>query len=217
MSDYSLQRFNMVETQVRTNDVTDPRILHAMRSIERERFVPKAKRSAAYADLALEVASGRFLPDPRTLAKLLQLADLRSTDAVLDVACTTGYSTVLIAMLARRAIGLEQDAELVRIASETIHASRATNASVVQGHLTEGLPQQAPFDVIFINGAVESIPNALLAQLAEGGRLVAVVRFEGQSRARLFVKDKGHIGYRADFDSGVPLLAGFRKTVGFVF
>ena len=217
MPDYSVQRLNMVDTQVRTNDVTDPRIHDAMRTIERERFVPEAKRSLAYADLALEIAPGRFLPDPRTFAKLLQLADVRSTDSVLDVACATGYSTVVIAKLAGRATGLEHDAELVRIASEAIRASQVANAGVVQGGLTEGLPRQAPFDVIFINGAVETVPDALLAQLAEAGRLVAVVRSEGQSRAQLFLKDKGHIGCRADFDSGVPLLAGFRKAVGFVF
>ena len=217
MSNYAVQRFNMVETQVRTNDVTDPRIHFAMQTVERERFVPMTKRSVAYADLALEVARGRFLPDPRTFAKLLQLADVRSTDSVLDVACATGYSTVVIARLARQVIGLEQDADLVRIASETTRAAGAANATVVQGGLTEGFRQKAPFDVIFINGAVETVPESLLAQLAEAGRLVAVVRADGQSRARLFLRDRGHVGCRADFDSGVPLLAGFRKAVGFVF
>jgi protein-L-isoaspartate(D-aspartate) O-methyltransferase len=207
----------MVETQVRTNDVTDPRIHAAMRTIARERFVPAAKASVAYADLAIEVAPSRFLPDPRTFAKLLQLADVRDTDSVLDVACATGYSTVVIARLAKQVVGLEQDADLVRIASETIGASGATNASVVQGGLTEGFRPKAPFDVIFINGSVETVPDSLLMQLAESGRLVAVVRAEGQSRARLFLRDGGHVGSRADFDSGVPLLAGFRKAVGFVF
>jgi protein-L-isoaspartate(D-aspartate) O-methyltransferase len=217
MYDYTVQRFNMVETQVRTNDVPDPRIHQAMRMVERERFVPTDKRSVAYADLVLEVAPGRYLPDPRTFAKLLQLADIRSTDTVLDVACATGYSTVVIAQLAKQVTGLEQDAQLLRVALETIRSTEATNASVVQGGLTEGVRQKAPFDVIFINGAVETVPDSLLEQLGEGGRLVAVVRSDGQSRAQLFLRDKGHIGCRADFDSGVPLLAGFRKAVGFVF
>jgi len=90
MSDYAVQRFNMVETQVRTNDVTDPRIHAAMRTVARERFIPSEKKSVAYADLAPEIAPGRFLADPRTFAKLLQLADVRDTDSVLDVACATG-------------------------------------------------------------------------------------------------------------------------------
>jgi protein-L-isoaspartate(D-aspartate) O-methyltransferase len=217
MSGSAVQRFNMVETQVRTNDVTDPRIHAAMRAIARERFVPTAKRSVAYADLAVEVAPGRYLSDPRTFSKLLQLADIRGTDSVLDVACATGYSTVVIARLARQVTGLEQDADLVRIASETIRSSGAANANVVQGGLTEGSRQNAPFDVIIINGAVETVPDSLLAQLAEAGRLVTVVRAEGQSRARVYLKDKGHVGCRWDFDSGVPLLSGFRKAVGFVF
>lgn len=217
MSDYALQRFNMVETQIRTNDVTDPRIHAAIGAVERERFVPAAKRAFAYADLPLEVARGRFLADARTFSKLLQLAGVQASDSVLDVGCATGYSTTVLARLARRVTGLEQDADLVRIASELIRASGISNAIVVQGDLAEGCRQRAPFDVIFINGAVEIVPDSLLNQLAEGGRLVAVVRSDGQGRARLFIRENGKVGCREDFDSGVPPLAGFRKTVGFVF
>src|SRR5690348_9549461 len=160
MSNYAVQRINMVETQVRTNDVTDPRIHFAMQTVERERFVPMTKRSVAYADLSLEVAPGRFLPDPRTFAKLLQLADVRATDSVLDVACATGYSTVVIAKLAKLVIGLEQDASMARTADEAIRSSAASNASIVRGQLTEGFRPAAPFDVIFINGAVEAVPDS---------------------------------------------------------
>jgi len=217
MSDYAVQRFNMVETQVRTNDVTDPRIHAAMRTVAREQFVPAEKRSVAYADLALEIAPGRFVPDPRTFAKLLQLAAVRDTDSVLDVACATGYSTVVIAKLAKRVTGLEQDADLVRVADEAVRSSGTSNASIVRGELSEGFRPAAPFDVIFVNGAVEAVPESLLTQLGEGGRLVAVVRADGQSRAQLFLREKGHVACRVDFDSGMPLLAGFRKAVGFVF
>lgn len=216
MSDYAVQRLNMVETQVRTNDVTDPRIHSAMNAIPREQFIPTAKRALAYADLPIEVAHGRFLPDPRTFAKLLQLADVRVGDAVLDVACATGYSTVVIARLAKSVTALEQDADLVRIATDLVRTSGASNATVVQGGLTEGCKQRAPFDVIFINGAIETVPQTLLGQLAEGGRLAAI-RHGSPGRAQLYVREKGRIGCRDDFDSATPLLAGFRKTVGFVF
>jgi len=216
MSDYSVQRFNMVETQVRTNDVTDTRIHAAMNAVARERFVPTAKRAIAYADLPIEVAHGRYLSDPRTFAKLLQLAGVRSGDSVLDVACATGYSTAVIARLAKRVTALEQDADLVRMASELVRASGAMNATVVQGGLTEGCSQREPFDVIFINGAIETVPQTLLGQLAEGGRLAAV-RHGSPGRAQLYVREKGKVGCREDFDSATPLLAGFRKTVGFVF
>lgn len=217
MSDFALQRFNMVETQVRTNDVTDPRIHAAMGAVERERFVPTAKRALAYTDLPVEVVHGRYLPDPRTFAKLVQLAAIRTTDSVLDVACATGYSTAVIARLAKHVTGLEQDADLVRVASDLVRGSGLPNAVVVQGGLTEGYRQAAPFDVIFINGAVELVPDSLLGQLAEGGRLVAVMHNDGQGRARLFARENGQVGWREDFDSGVPALVGFRKTVGFVF
>lgn len=217
MSDFALQRLNMVDTQVRPNDVTDPRIHAAMGEVERERFVPTAKRAIAYADVAVEVVQGRYLPDPRTFAKLVQLAAILPTDRVLDVACATGYSSAVIAKLAKSVIALEQDADLVRVASETVPACGASNVMVVQGGLTEGYKAQAPYDVIFINGAVEAVPESLLIQLGEGGRQVAIVRQGAQGRARIFVREKGRFGSREDFDSGTPLLAGFRKMVGFVF
>ncbi|HTP77772.1 MAG TPA: protein-L-isoaspartate O-methyltransferase [Rhizomicrobium sp.] len=217
MSNYALQRFNMVETQVRPNDVTDPRIHAALLDVERERFVPTARRAIAYADTAVEVSPGRYLPDPRTFSKLLQLAAIQPSDKALDVGCATGYSTAVLARLAKSVVALEQDADLVRIAAETVPAVAASNATVVQGGLTEGYKAKAPYDIIFINGAVEAVPDSLLGQLAEGGRLVAIVRQGAQGRAQLFVREKGRVGSREDFDSGTPLLAGFRKVVGFVF
>jgi protein-L-isoaspartate(D-aspartate) O-methyltransferase len=216
MADTATQRANMVEGSVRTNDVTDPRIYGALREVPRERFVPTAKRALAYADVPVEIAPGRFLLDPRTFGKLLQLAGLRATDRVLDVACGTGYSTVVLAKIAKSVIGLEQDADLVRIASDLIPQSGATNASIMQGGLTEGA--KGPFDVIVIEGGVDAVPEQLLAQLAEGGRLVAIVAPpRGQGRAQLFVREKGGVGSRLDFDATVPALAGFKKVVGFVF
>ena len=217
MADYATQRFNMVETQVRTNDVTDVRLHQVMNTVARERFVPAARRATAYADVPVEVAPGRFLLDPRTFAKLLQLADLRGSDNVLDVACGTGYSSVVIGRIVRSVVALEQDADLVRIASDMIPASGATNVTVVQGGLTEGFKERAPYDVIMINGAIEAVPDTLLGQLAEGGRLVAVIQSGAQGHAHLFQKDRGRVGSRADFDATVPVLAGFRKVVGFVF
>ena len=217
MADYATQRFNMVECQVRTNDVTDTRIHAAMQAVPRERFVPAAKRAFAYADVPVEIAPGRFLLDPRTFGKLVQLTNLKAQDRVLDVACGTGYSTVVLAKIAKSVIGLEQDADLVRVASDMVPANGAANATIVQGGLTEGAKAKAPYDVILIEGAVESVPDSLLGQLAEGGRLAAIVNEGGQGRARLYVREKGGVGSRMDFDASVPLLAGFRKVVGFVF
>jgi protein-L-isoaspartate(D-aspartate) O-methyltransferase len=217
MPDYAAQRLTMVESQVRANDVTDQRIAAAMREIPREKFVPGTKRSIAYADAAIEVAPGRFLPEPRTFAKLLQLADVRPEDSVLDVACATGYSTAVIARLARAAIGLEQDADLLRTAYETVPTVGTANATIVQGALVEGFSGKAPYNVIFINGAVEKVPEGLLTQLAEGGRLVTVIRKGALDRACLYLREHGSVGHRFAFDAPAPLLVGFRETVGFVF
>src|ERR1700691_3212760 len=118
MPDYAAQRLNMIESQVRANDVTDVRVQEAMREVPRERFVPAARRAIAYADSALELVPGRFLLEPRSFGKLLQLAEIAPGDKVLDVGCTTGYSTAVLARLAGRVVGLEEDADLMRVASD---------------------------------------------------------------------------------------------------
>jgi protein-L-isoaspartate(D-aspartate) O-methyltransferase len=208
-------RFNMVEAQIRSSNVTDVRILAAMNAVAREKFVPSAARALAYADVPVAIAQGRYLLDPRSFAKLLQLAQIKATDRVLDVGCGTGYSAAVLARLAAEVVALEQDADLVRIASELL-ANVVGKVELVQGGLIEGVKAQGPFDVIFVNGAIEQVPEILLGQLAEGGRLVAVLK-DGQSRAWLFLKENGQIGKRPDFDAEVPLLAGFKKAMGFVF
>ncbi len=217
MPDYLAQRLNMVESQVRVNDVTDVRVQDAMREVPRERFVPTARQATAYADAPLEVVRGRFLLEPRTLAKMLQLAEIAPTDTVLDVGCMTGYSSAVLSRIAARVTALESDADLVRVGAETLPAVGAANATVVQGDLAEGHKGKAPYDVIFVNGAIEVRPTALLAQLAEGGRLVAVVKSGAQGHATVFLKEKGQVGSRTGFDADAQILPGFREKVGFVF
>lgn len=217
MPDYLAQRRNMVESQLRVNDVTDSRVLEAMGAVPRERFVPAARKATAYADAPLEVVAGRFLMEPRAYGKMLQLAEIRPTDSVLDVGCATGYSSAVLARIGARVTALEQDADLVRVADETLPTVGATNAVVVQGGLFEGHKAKAPYDVIVVNGGIETRPDALLAQLGEGGRLVAVVKAGAQGHAALFLKEKGRIGSRAAFDADAQILPGFREKVGFVF
>lgn len=217
MSNAAAQRFNMVESQVRANDVTDVRVQEALREVPRERFVPAAKRAVAYADGPLELVPGRFLLEPRVYAKLLQLAEIQPGDTVLDVGCATGYSTAVLARLAAKVIGLEEDADLVRVATDMAPAVGAGNILIVQGALAGGYKGAAPYDVIFINGAVEAAPTALLGQLAEGGRLVTVLREGTQGQAVLYRKEDGQIGHWAGFDAAAQVLAGFRQHAGFVF
>lgn len=217
MPDFAAQRSNMVASQVLASGVTDDRILASLNKVERERFVPTAKRAIAYAETAIEVVAGRWLMDPRTFALLLDAAGIDRDDKILDVGCATGYSTAVLSQLGGRVIGLEQDADLVRIAAEAVQSLGAQNAVIVQGALAEGFKGEAPYDVIVVNGGIEIVPKALLAQLAPGGRLVAVVGGEAQSRATVFLNENGRIGKRIAFDASVPALAGFRQPVGFVF
>lgn len=216
MSDYTRARFNMVESQVRPNDVTDERIQNAMLKVPREVFVPQEQRALAYSDGVVEVAQGRFVLDPRTFSKLAQLAQIAPSDRLLDVGCASGYSTAVFARLAAEAIGLEEDSGLAERASQIL-PQWGVNARVQRGKLTNGHSPGAPYDVIFINGAIETEPAALLEQLGEGGRLVVVVREAGRSRAHLFVRDHGRIGDRPDFDAYVPVLPGFARPKAFTF
>jgi protein-L-isoaspartate(D-aspartate) O-methyltransferase len=183
-------------------------------TVARENFVPRAARALAYADVSVEVAPGRFLMEPRCFAKLLQLAAIRPEDRILDVGCATGYSAAVLARLGGKVVALEQDADLLRIASEGLSA---TPIVLVQGALIEGAKAEGPFDVIVVEGAIEQVPETLLSQLAEGGRLVTVMNDGPQGKATLFLKENGGIGRRAVFDAAVPVLAGFKKMMGFVF
>jgi protein-L-isoaspartate(D-aspartate) O-methyltransferase len=217
MPNYSAQRINMVASQVLASGVIDDRILAAMRQVERERFVPDAKRALAYAEATIELVPGRYLMDARTFALMLQAAEVGPNDKVLDVGCGTGYSTAILSELAGRVIGLEQDADLLRIASELLPQLGTRNASVQQGSFADGLRAQSPYNVIFVNGAIETQPHVLLSQLAEGGRLVAVVAQGTEGRATVLVNEHGRVGRRVVFDARLPPLAGFRQPAGFVF
>jgi len=208
-------RFNMIEAQIRTNNVTDVRIHAALDAVMRERFVPTAKQALAYADVPVEIAPGRYLLDPRSFAKAVQLVRVTAEDKVLDVGCGTGYSSAVLGRLARAVIALEQDADLVRVAAGLLEGQ--PNVQITQGALIEGFKDEAPYDVIFVNGAIEAQPDTLLSQLAEGGRLVAFVQKGAQGRATLYLKEQGQVGHREDFDANVPLLAGFKKHLGFIF
>src|SRR5262249_17687501 len=179
MTDFATARRMMVDGQVHTSDVTDPRILAAMLELPRERFVPQDKAGLAYFDLDLPVTpakpgqAARCLLKPMVLAKMVQAAALIADDHVLDVGCATGYSSALLARLAGSVVALEEDEALAGPARDNLAAAGAANATVVTGPLTQGWQGSAPYDVIFINGASEIVPHALARQLKDGGRLVA--------------------------------------------
>jgi len=221
MIDYAIQRTNMVDSQVRTSDVTDRRILRAMGEVPRELFVPGAAKALAYIDENLLVAQGearRFLLAPRTFAKLVQVLDVGPDHAVLDIGCATGYSTAILARLARRVIGLEQDPDLERSAKATITSLGVENAVIEKGPLSAGVAQEGPYDAVLINGSIGDLPHGLLDQLKDGGRLAAIVA-DGTNlgKATLWRRSGPTFDGRPVFDAAAPTLPGFERAKGFVF
>jgi protein-L-isoaspartate(D-aspartate) O-methyltransferase len=223
MIDFATARRMMVDSQVRTSDVTDPRLIAAMLDIPRERFVPESEAALAYLDFDVPVAKAapggevRRLLKPMVLAKLIQAAEVGENDHVLEVGCATGYSSVVLARLARAVVALEEDAALARHAAENLQALGASNARVVTGTLTRGWPADAPYDVIFINGAIEVEPQALARQLRDGGRLVAVKGRAPNGKAMLYRSVNGELSGWPSFDASAPLLPGFAAPPVFVF
>jgi protein-L-isoaspartate(D-aspartate) O-methyltransferase len=223
MEDFAQARTNMVESQIRTLDVTDRRLVAALREIPRERFVPASRRAIAYIDedLLLKAADGdqpaRYLMEPMPFAKLVQLAEIKPTDLVLDVGCGTGYSSSVLSRLADSVVALECDEELAAAANETLPALEIGNVAVVTGPLNEGYPEEGPYDVIVLDGAVPQVPEALLQQLKEGGRLVAIIAENGSGKAWLFTRHAGHATGRPAFSAFAKPLSGFEREQGFVF
>ena len=223
MSDFKLERANMVESQIRPNAVTNSELLKAMLEVPRELFVPPSLKALAYVDAALRVEDGRehrtprYLLAPMTFAKLAQLAGIRKGDRILDIGGTTGYSSAILARLGASVLALESDAGLTAVAKEALATLGAGNISFITGPLEAGAPESAPFDVIFINGRVGFLPEALTGQLAEGGRLVTAFGSAEAGKAKLVSKINSRIQERIGFDTGAPMLPGFEPKKAFVF
>lgn len=217
MNDFAAARLNMIDGQILPNKVTDQRIIDAMGAVPREEFVPKALRGVAYIDEDLEVAPGRHLMEPMVFSRLLQYAELEESCSVLDVGCATGYSSAVLGRLAGVVVAIEESEELVARASELLAEVGVDNVAVLAGQFDRGLPEQGPYDVIILEGRVPQVPDVILEQLAEGGRLVAVVGDEGPGKAMLFTRTRGLLGNREVFDANIPPLPGFEHQKGFVF
>ena len=217
MIDTALQRLNMVESQVRPSDVVDRRVPSAMRAIEREFFVPEARRAVAYADESIRLDDNRFLLPPRVLAKMIQHLELGNDSLVLDIGCGTGYSTAVISRIAQTVVGLESDPKLAAEAIKAIDAAGIDNAVIVEGPLVEGHGDEGPYDGILLNGAVHEMDEQLLDQLKDGGRLVAIQLEDGYGRARQWHRFGTQFDSRVIFDAIAPVLPGFERPPKFVF
>ena len=223
MDDFARARKKMVDSQLRTEGVTDLDILVVMGEVPREYFVPAEAKPLAYIDDDILLKAGaagapaRYLMEPAPFARLVQLADVGKTDIVLVVGCASGYSAAVLARLADSVVALESDPDLARRGSEALVELGIDNVAVVSGPLEPGYPSEGPYDVIFLNGAVGSVPEELRAQLKEGGRLVAVVGSGRSATAMLYTCSNGEIGGRVAFNADVRPLPGFKRPPAFAF
>ncbi len=222
MIDFTTARLNMVESQLRTNRVTNQALLEAFETLPREAFVPEAQRGFAYVDEDIEITPGRHMMEPMVLARLLQAARPGPGDVALDIGCGTGFATAVLARIVATVVAVESKPELVDAAGAALAAIGLDNTVVMRGEITEGHPGQAPYDIILINGAVAEVPAQICKQLAEGGRLVTVVRgprgvHGGVGRATLTESRGGVISSRVLFDAAVPMLPEFQAAPRFVF
>ena len=217
MTDFATARRAMVDTQVRPADVTRYSIIEALLWCPRELFVPKARREVAYAGSDIEIAPGRVLLEPRNFAKMLEAADIGHNDLVLDLAPGTGYSTAVIAHMAEAVIGIEPDPELAAEAQRLLAQLEVDNAVVTEGDPAAGDPAHGPYDVIFVNGMIEIVPETLLDQLKDGGRLVALVRDGEYGHCRVWTRAGRGFSRHDAFDAAAPILPGFEKKPEFTF
>jgi len=213
--DFARARDIMVESQVRPSDVTDSRIVHAMRMLPRERFAPAHKKALAYADMELEVAPGRGLLRPRDLAKLIQALAPQAGERALEIAGATGYGAAVLAACCKEVITLDPDADLSFAARSALESCGVTNAKTVSTATVDGWKDDAPYDVILLNGAAEFVPDAWIAQLAPGGRLGVIVRDGAAGAARIYTRTGDASAFRTAFDAFPAVAPGLTRTTTF--
>ncbi|MEM7269145.1 MAG: protein-L-isoaspartate O-methyltransferase [Pseudomonadota bacterium] len=209
MNDFADSRTAMVDRQVRPSDVTSFPIIEAMLWAPRERFAPPSQKAVAYADAPLAQGDGRWALEPRVFAKMLDGARIGPDDLVLDLAPGLGYSTAVIGRMAAAVIAIEPDETMAAEASDTLSALDVDNALVKAGDPAVGDADHGPYDAIFINGGIEAAPEALLAQLKDGGRLVAVTMDGNSGRADAYIRSGDRFDARRLFDATAPVVPGF--------
>jgi protein-L-isoaspartate(D-aspartate) O-methyltransferase len=219
MHDFSAYRQNMIESQIRTNQVTDGAVLSVFGDIPREMFVPDRLKPVAYIDEQVPLGGGRYLVEPMVSSRLVQALGVKRTDKALLVGAATGYMAAILARLAGEVVALEVDSALAAKAVRNLQALGAVNVAVVEGELRLGHAKKAPYDIILCDGAMTALAPALCGQLAEGGRLATVItRAEGVAGyGVLAIKVQNVVSDRALFDAVTPLLPGFAPEPAFVF
>lgn len=217
MTDFAARRTVMVDTQIRPSDVTKFPIIDAMLSIPREDFVPASQREAAYVGENLVLSNSRVLLEPRTLAKMLDALDISNDELVLDVGSAYGYSAAVVASMAEAVVAVEEDEMMLGEAQEALSAAGIDNVIMHQSALADGAAEHGPYDVMIIQGGVETLPEVLEAQLKEGGRIACLFVSGALGEVRMGQKRGDRIAWRSIFNAGAPVLGGFHKTPEFEF
>lgn len=221
MIDFKHARENMVDCQVRTSDVTEHALISAMLSVPREEFVPSSMTSLAYIDEDINLdkiaGSGRYLMQAASFAKLAQMAQVEKNDFVLVVGAGSGYSSAVISLMASSVVTIEEDVELAKFASEKLAELGFLNVAVLVDDLETGYAKEAPFDVIFFDGAIQTLPEVFFSQLAEGGRLICVEGLGNAASAKVYLKRDGIVSDRKVMNCSIKPLPGFIKKEEFAF
>lgn len=207
---FAAARAAMVESQLRPQGITDQSVIAAFATIGRERFVPEASRALSYSDRSVPLGEGRALMPPAALAALIQAIEPVSGERALVVGAGSGYSAAVLAHLGMKVTAIDPSPALVALAA-------ANRVSVIDGKLTAGHADGAPYDVILIDGAVNAIPDKLVAQLADGGRLAAAVGAGSVARLVIGTRSGDAFGVRSIGDASVPALPGFTRPRAFAF
>lgn len=216
--DFASARKIMVDSQIRPNDVTDPAIVRAFLKVPREAFLPTSRQSIAYSELEIPTGEGRAMWLPRDLAKMVKALAPRPSDVAMVIGAGSGYSSALLAELTETVLAVEDTSDAVERLSDRLPGLGYDQIAAVEAPLTEGLPDEGPFDVILVNGMVEHVPETLTAQLAEGGRLGAVLKRDSAlGRARLYTRTGDTVSFREVFDATPPEFAAFRRPKAFTF
>lgn len=215
MADFAARRTAMVDTQVRPSDITKFPIIEAMLAVPKEEFVPDGMRAAAYLGENLSIGEGHVILEPRTLGKMLDFLDISGDETVLDVGCGYGYSSAILARMANAVVAIESDEAMAADAQERLSRAGADNVAVMAGPLADGDAKHGPYDVIILQGGVEDVPENILGQLREGGRICAIFVEGALGTCRIGHKNSGTVSWRYAFNAGAPVLPGFARERSF--
>lgn len=222
MFDYAKARTNMVDGQIHTAGVVNPLLLQAFENVPRETFVPENRKTVSYFDEDLPLGQGRYLMEPITYGRLLQAADLKADDVVLDIGCASGYSSTILALLTSTVVAQDEDEALLNQCRTLCSAEETCNVIPFQGAHNKGCVENAPYNLIIINGAVAEIPAGIVSQLAPDGRLLTILRKDPQYMGQAVIvqrnseQDDSFSSYPL-FDAATPYLKGFEPKPGFSF